>query len=320
MSQRTGRSVLTIPFGKPFGAVLALAALAVLAATTGSSTPVQAASGGITGFSGNPATQAGFSCEACHSGGVVPNVILNGPTTVEAGSTSTYTLTIASGDVLNQDWAGFDVSATDGLLIATQAGTREGTNNLGQVEITHEDPVEADFSGRVTFQFDWTAPLSAGSVTLYGAGNSVNLNMNFSGDAPGNDALVIAVEGAAATPGESSGPGLQQLRVVDYDPMTGDLSLTYENGCEATENTIHFGPLDAVSTHAWSGSDCAIGTSGAYTQFNPGAGSYFFVVVAHDGSTEGSYGRVAPADTERPDYPANVCGQLQDLSETCAVP
>jgi hypothetical protein len=288
------------------GSIAGLLLLVCVAADAGAS------SGGISGLSGNPAN-GGDICNICHSGGTVPTVTITGPLTVQAGSTSRYQLVISGGQ---QVAGGLDVSVDGGSLSAIDAGTY-----ILNGEVTHTTPRDAvgfPFPA-VTFEFDWTAPLSAGTVHMYGAGNSVDLASATNGDAAAADELQIVVEGATATPGESSGPDLSPLLVTGFDVSTGDISLSYETACGASDNSIHYGPLDQVATHGWTGSECAIGSGGTYGAFHPGSGSYFFVVVGHDGSVEGSYGK-GPAPLERPDYPGSVCGRIQDLGNTCVQP
>ena len=61
---------------------------------------------------------------------------------------------------------------------------------------------------------------------------------------------------------------------------------------------------------------CALGTSGS-ASFDPGPGSFFFVVVADNGTLEGSYG-LAGGGVERPeDTTASTCSLPQNLSSTC---
>ena len=72
-------------------------------------------SGGISGYSGNPGTNFGQNCNACHGGGVPPTVTLSGPTTVSPGSLTTYTLTLTGGQ---QTTGGLGVSVTRGELAA----------------------------------------------------------------------------------------------------------------------------------------------------------------------------------------------------------
>jgi hypothetical protein len=153
---------------------------------------VYASSEGIIGFSGNPNT-GGVYCAACHSGGAVPAVTLAGPSVVSPGAALTYTLTIAGGQEIA---GGLNVSATAGTLDTLPGAT---DTQLLSGEITHTAPkcIEAGCQpvagGEVVFLFNWTAPDDSGPVTLYGAGNSVNLNHNPTGDAAAVTSLDILV-------------------------------------------------------------------------------------------------------------------------------
>lgn len=133
--------------------------------------------------------------------------------------------------------------------------------------------------------------------------------------------LLTPAAGAAETaPGETSGPPLAPLVVTGYDAASGELRLSYQSGCGATDNTIYYGPLDQVSSLAWSGEACGIGTSGTHPGFHPGSGSYFFVIVGDDGAGEGSYGRarLSGAPVERAPHTGNTCGHPQSLAGACA--
>ena len=271
----------------------------------------QAFSGGVSGYSGNPAT-GGATCNNCHSGGSTPWVVLDGPTLVQPGETNTYTLTLGGGQ---ERAGGLDVSVTDGTLVIIDVGTQ-----LLDGEVAHTTPRPVTpFIFEASWSFNWTAPLTAGMVTLYGAGNSVNLQAGNNGDAANTDALTIMVAGDS-TPGEVSGPDQDLMLVTGFDRATGDLSVSYEPACGTTDNNIYFGPLDQVATWNWSGDTCNIGVSGTYAGFNPGPDSYFFVVVGNDNASEGSYGtlrQTGGSESERDDFPSNSCGQIQDLSESC---
>ncbi len=80
------------------------------------------------------------------------------------------------------------------------------------------------------------------------------------------------------------------LDVDGYDQVSGQISLSYDPACDATDHNIEFGPLTDVGLYNYTGQDCFIGAAGS-ASFVPGLGSFFFVVVGTDGdSIEGSYG------------------------------
>jgi hypothetical protein len=124
---------------------------------------------------------------------------------------------------------------------------------------------------------------------------------------------LVEYETQGATPGEPSA-----LRVVAVDEATGELELSYTPGCAAVDHSIVFGPLADVSSYGYSGQVCSLGASGVVARFDPGPGSFFFLVVGNDGAgVEGSYGTNGEG-TERPEDLADpVCAALQDLSGRC---
>ncbi len=175
--------------------VVGLAMLGALGWIMSATNLAGASSGGISGYSGNPATGGGATCSQCHSGGVKPTVTLDGPTTVAPGQTASYTLTIVGGT-----GGGFDVSVTGGTLVAGADSKVSG----GEVVHTGTKPTSG---GEVAWTFSWTAPASAGDVTMYGAGNAVNGDFGLGGDAVETDTLAIAVEAENAPPvADTGGP------------------------------------------------------------------------------------------------------------------
>ena len=285
---------------------MALAGVVVLAGTQ----MALAYGSGISGRSGNPATNQGRYCSTCHAGGVLPTVAVVGPTSVAPGSTNSYEFRITGGQRIA---GGLDVSVTSGSLTASDPGTYL---NLG--EVTHSAPRPA-INDVVSFVFSWTAPPTPGAATIYAAGNSVNFDGDRSGDAAEKTSLAVTITAAATTPGEASRKSLPQLKVDSYNKLTGNMSLSYGPACAATNHNIQFGPLTAVSTYGWSGSTCAIGTSGAFGSFNPGVGSWFFVVTGVNATSEGSYGvrSNGVVTTERPPNASSICGQSQQLANRC---
>ena len=170
---------------------------------------LKAFSSGVSGFSG----ESGSTCNQCHSGGIEPTVTLSGPNTVFIGDVLTYTLTVADGQALA---AGMDVAVTGGVLTDTLAGSIYTKIIAGEVTHDNSDAVQKAApsypvyghdggpkcindsctsvpGGEVIFTFNWIAPDVPTSVTMYGAGNSVDLSGDNNGDSAGTDSLTINV-------------------------------------------------------------------------------------------------------------------------------
>lgn len=142
-------------------------------------------------------------------------------------------------------------------------------------------------------------------------------------DNDGNDAYDNAdgACSAAPTPGEASNPSApaNMMRVTAFNKSNGNVSISYVAACGATDNTVEYGALSNVKTYGYDTQVCAIGNSGTAT-FNLGSRSVFFLVVANNGTVEGSYGRKRSGGTftERPeDTTVVTCPKPQDLSRRC---
>ena len=142
--------------------------------------PAVAKDDGISGYSG----MSGKTCTDCHGGGAMPTVELIGPPALPPGATGTFTLAILGGE-MNE--GGLDVAASDGTLVATESGTY-----IDSGELTHSTPRGADGDGNVLFSFDYTAPTTMGTETLWGAGLSTDADGRKDGD--GTDTDVFDVE------------------------------------------------------------------------------------------------------------------------------
>ena len=127
----------------------------------------------------------------CHAGGVEPVVALMTPGQVAPGATVQLQLTVRGG----QTAAGATISAEAGVLLPADDALRANGREL--VQNGAALPYEGD---EAVFVFDWTAPDEAGPVTLYAAGNSVNLDRLPSGDA-------FAVTSATIEVGDGGGAG-----------------------------------------------------------------------------------------------------------------
>ncbi len=159
---------------------------------------VHASLNGRVGFSGNPATNGGETCVACHAvGAPLPEVSLQGPTTVTVGATNFYTLTVRGGPAQR---GGVNISASNhrGVLMPTGPDMQAILN-----ELTHSSPKPFD-GDQLLFTFAWTAPTFADTVTLYGAANSSDGQQNLSGDGIGAATLAIEVTGGEGGPPPAS--------------------------------------------------------------------------------------------------------------------
>ena len=238
---------------------------------------------GINGYSGNPATNGGAICSNCHFGGIAPTVSLSGPNTVDAGSTHTYTLTITGGQEIA---GGLDVSVINGLLNAIDPGTQ-----ILSGEITHTEPRPAA-NNAVSWTFEWTAPAVAGTVTMYGAGNSINGNGGTSGDAPNKDSLTIIVNVPAP---------LNQPPVADaggpYAGIAGDPVQFDGSGSSDVDGTI--------VSYDWDFGDGSTGTGVAPTYAYAVEGSYVVTLTVTDNgslthSNQTAADITAPAPVNQP--------------------
>jgi hypothetical protein len=147
---------------------------------------VRASSGGRTGHSG----KQGSTCLACHGGGVAPEVRFIGPAELGVGAIATYRFEVQS-KVPTQRAAGFNIAASAGTLATLpQQGER-----LSSGELTHTGP-KSNTDKIAAWDFTWTAPDVPGTYRLFGAGNSVNLNGQPTGDRSSTTTFDIEVADA----------------------------------------------------------------------------------------------------------------------------
>lgn len=175
-----------------------------------------ARSRGISGFSGNPATSNGRDCTQCHSGGEEPDVTIEGPAILAPGETASFELIVEGGQEVA---AGLDVSVTGGAL-GVPANNRDV--QLLDEEIVHDGPKDVE-RGQVVFEYLFTAPDAPGTVTMYGAGNSVDLDGRTSGDMASTTMLEIVVQGGVVTPTATITP---TATVTATATMTGTVEPT----------------------------------------------------------------------------------------------
>jgi hypothetical protein len=221
--------------------IIRQAAVVAIVAGGLASSPARANSFGIIGRSG----KQGMSCSQCHFGGVLPTVRLDGPLVVAPGESATYHFEVQSG-IPSQHAAGLNVAASDGQL-----GTIAGQNE--QVvggELTHTQPKPNDDNALAGWDFTWKAPDALGTYTLFGAGNSVNLNNQDTGDRSNTTSIEIVVAEPTLTPTATPIPATRTPRPTTSPlPCVGDCdnSDTIEIGELITGVNISLGsrPLTA---------------------------------------------------------------------------
>jgi uncharacterized protein (TIGR03382 family) len=164
--------------------------------------PAYANSTGMTGRSGKQGGQTCMSgCHgdaANHPSDLAPTVTLEGPTTLSAGATGNYSLVITGGPAVN---AGMNVAVSNSSAVLNKVGTDLKVMNG---ELTHTAP-KTFSSGEARFDFTMVAPPSAGTVTIYASGNSVNGDHNFTGDHSTPTTLDVQVT-ASTTDGGTGNP------------------------------------------------------------------------------------------------------------------
>ncbi len=224
---------------------------------------VRKSTGGKAGFSGNPATNNGDTCSKCHNGGSIPAVTLNGPTTVASGSTNTYTLQITGEQI---PAGGLDVSVTEGTLAAPESGTK-----IEKGEVVQTTARLVDSTGAISWAFDWTAPIVQADTTLtmYGAGASIDLDGGKSGDGTGTAVLLITTQLGGGQPqppvANANGPYVGTVGVPNQFDSKGSLD-----------------PDGHIVTYSWDFGDDSTGTGATPTHAYNLAGSYTVTLTVTD--------------------------------------
>lgn len=113
-------------------------------------------------------------------------VFISGPDTLQAGQSAVFIVTISGGPLKA---AGTNIAASDGELFPVSSDLKKLKG-----ELTHTFPKYSS-SGKVAFQFSYSAPQIVGEQNLYANGNSVNMNGKKTGDswnyAPTKTILII---------------------------------------------------------------------------------------------------------------------------------
>jgi hypothetical protein len=100
-------------------------------------------------------------------------VSISGPDTLQVGSSALYTATISSHSTKA---AGINIATSDGELFPISGDLKKLKG-----ELTHTSPKYSS-SGKVIFQFSYSAPKIAGEQYLFASGNIANMNGKKTGD------------------------------------------------------------------------------------------------------------------------------------------
>jgi hypothetical protein len=146
---------------------------------------VSANSGGIAGYSGKTIT----TCLNCHIGNTLNQTSISGPTFLKPGIQGTYSFSL--GFAFQAQNGGLNIAAQSGLLAVDP--TESLTTKLSGLELVHSKPKPAGIGMGFSWKFRWTAPSTAGTYTLYGAGVTGNGNSAATGDNNGKTTLIVTV-------------------------------------------------------------------------------------------------------------------------------
>ncbi len=114
-------------------------------------------------------------CGGCHGSSATTGVTvtINGPDSVNTGQTVQYSLTINRS---TKTGAGLDIAVRSGALSPVSS-----TIHLASGELTHNANIPMS-SGTATVQFNYTAPATVGTDTIWATGLATNSNGGSSGD------------------------------------------------------------------------------------------------------------------------------------------
>ena len=147
-------------------------------------------------------------------------------------------------------------------------------------------------------------------VLAYCCGDTTCQDIETLGNCPAD--CTVSVPGEAGV----NGP----LLVSGHDPATGTVSIDFGVPCGATNLTLQYAELTRANLQAysWSGQVCNVGTAGMYDWLTSGApATMFFVLVANNGTEEGSYGRSSFGFERLDDVTSIDCPAVQNLQYVC---
>ena len=194
------------------------------------------------------------------------------------------------------DWNDANTAVDTGLFINDVLIAQEGDTLSGGGVLTTIASVEDSFA-------------------MSDDGHYIVFEATVTTDVARNAALLVEVAGPPPVPDGDRVPGAQVTVAKNANGV--DLDVTWDAAtCPASGYNLFYGDLAGVATYAYSDSACALGITGTAT-FTPPAGDIFFVVVAQNGSLEGTHGFDSEGKA-RPAFAGGDCGaSFQVRSDRC---
>jgi hypothetical protein len=211
------------------------------------------------------------------------SVRINGPASVRAGDTTTFTLKIARGHLVR---GGCDISASLGQVIISPLDTtlKRVETGLGNFELTHRAP-KAPVQDTVRFTFRYIAPNTPNVFdTIFANGNSVNYDGSYSDDnwnfAP-NKLVSVTTSGVNDPSSVVKNFSLDQNFPNPFNPNT-KISFTLDKAAIVTLKVFDVNGKEVSSLI-----DNKNYSTGSYTmnfdaaRFNLNSGVYFYKLEAN---------------------------------------
>jgi len=223
-------------FKKSFILVSTMMSLFIGITTAEANNATGATPNGKIGYSG---INNGPVCNSCHTQGLAPDVLIEGPKIVAAGSRNLYKLTMTGGQ---NNIGGINVSADSGTLFNFDLGTE-----FSKGEISHiiARKVFLDNS-TVTWLIDWRAPSTAGKSTLYASLLSGNSDKAVTLDR--STKLAFAVD--VVDPSVTTVPVIKDAKASISAPFKAHVNTSVEFYAVTSPDTVADGNF--IQEYTWS--------------------------------------------------------------------
>jgi hypothetical protein len=164
---------------------------------------------GVTGKTSKSGT-TGCSCHSSSANAAV-TVTISGPSSLAAGATGNYTVTVANSGSFN---SGVDIACSSGTL----APGTDAVLKLSSSELVHQKNMTG--SNSLVYNFKYTAPSTTGSVTLYATGAGTSSSKPGWNFAPNFSVTVTAATDVTETHVKASAYKLEQNYPNPFNPST----------------------------------------------------------------------------------------------------